>query len=247
MKMKFAMVAVFFLLYSIFVIALMPAQFLLTRVNVPNNIQISGVSGTIWQTKIAQVRVNDIVIDNINSQLSLVSLLTFDPTFAITFGKKLTSAPVGQLQLSGLLSDLTLKNVDISAPANLALARFNLMIEVEAHNQLNLQVEQYTLGKPICQQLTGQLLWHKAAITAIDQTVQLGKISADLTCQQGEIVAIVAPKNNLGLSYTAKIKGNGRFNGQGYIKPGVRFPAKLRQVLSFLGQPDAKGRYPLKG
>ncbi len=246
MKKHVAIVAIFLVLYGVFVIALMPANWLVGQIKLPSNVAVAGVEGSIWQTNISQVKVDDIVINNVESSLSLWSVFMFDPKLDIRFGDALISGPEGQLELSGLLAELTVENANISIAANNITQRLNLPIDVIAHEQLTINVPNFVIGKPICTELSGNLHWQNAAITALDEKVKLGKLSAKLSCEKGELIAEIDPKNNLGLSYKAQIKQGGRFSGSGYLTPGQQFPEQLKGALSFLGKADKKGRYRLK-
>ena len=101
-------------------------------------------------------------------------------------------------------------------------------------------------GAPICKELQGDIHWRKAGVTGFEEKVNLGALSATLSCEKGELVADVDPKNDLGLSYRAQLKQGGRFTGSGYLTPGAKFPEQLIAVLSFIGKPDNQGRYRLK-
>ena len=124
--------------------------------------------------------------------------------------------------------------------------RLNLPIDVIAHEQLQLNVSRFVIGAPICNELQGDLQWRNAAVSAFDERVKLGGLSATLSCDKGELVAEVEPNNNLGLSYRAQLKQGGRLSGSGYLTPGEKFPEQLKETLSFLGSPDRQGRYRLK-
>ena len=246
MKKGFTVAALFFTLYSIFVIALMPASWVIGQVKLPNNVVIAGVEGSIWQSHISQVMVDGVIIDNVQSSLSLLSVIIFNPKVDITFGNALINGPEGQLALSGLLGDITVIDAKVSLPANLIAGKLNLLIDIIAHDKINVNVPRFVLGAPICSELNGDVHWNNAAITAFDEKVKLGKLSAKLSCEKGNLIAEVDPKNNLGLSYRAQIKQAGRFSGSGYLTPKEKFPKQLKVVLGFLGNPDKKGRYRLK-
>lgn len=246
MKKYFAATAIFLTLYSVFVIALMPANWLVGQITLPKNVSVAGVDGTIWQTKISQVMVDDIVINKVQSSLSFFSLLTLNPKLDISFGDALINGPEGHLQLSGLLADITIENAEISVAASLISDTLDLPIDVVAHEQIQVNIEEFVAGTPICNALDGNLNWQNAAITALDEKVALGKLAAKLSCEKGELIAEVDPKNNLGLMYKAQIKQGGHFSGSGYLTPGQNFPEQLKGALSFLGRADKKGRYRLK-
>lgn len=246
MKKNFAYIAIFFAAYSVFVLALMPASWVMSQIKLPNNVAISAVEGTIWRTDITQAMVDDVIINQVKSSLSLLSLLMLDPKLEITFGDALINGPEGQLTISGLLSDMVIEDAQINLAANTVTARLNLPIDVIAHEQLQLSIARFVIGSPVCTELQGNLHWRNAAITAFDEKVQLGGLVANLSCDKGELIADINPKNDLGLSFRAQLQQGGRFIGNGYLTPGEKFPVQLKDALSFLGQPDRKGRYRLK-
>ncbi len=246
MKKKFAYSAIFFTLYSVFVVALMPASWVMSYVTLPKNVAISAVEGTIWHTKINQVMVDGVVINKVQSDLSLLSVLTLDPEVELTFGDALINGPEGFLTLSGLTSDIVVEDAQVYVAANTVAAQLNLPIDLVAHEQLQLNIARFVVGAPICNELEGNIKWRKAGVTAFEEQVSFGALSATLSCEKGELVADIDPNNNLGLSYRAELKQGGRFTGSGYLTPGAKFPEQLRPVLSFIGKPDNQGRYRLK-
>ena len=246
MKKKFAYIAIFFTAYSVFVLALMPANWVIAQIKLPNRIAVAAVEGTVWRSHIAQVMIDDVVINQVQSSLSLLSVLMLDPKLDISFGGALVNGPEGQLTINGLLSELVIEDAQINLAANTVATQLNLPIDIVAHEQLQLNVARFVIGAPICRELQGDLQWRNAAVTALEEKVQLGGLSAKLTCDKGEVIADIDPNNNLGLSYRAQLKQGGRFSGSGYLTPGEKFPEQLKDTLSFLGTPDRKGRYRLK-
>jgi general secretion pathway protein N len=186
------------------------------------------------------------MINQAKSSLSVISVLMLDPKLDITFGDALINGPEGKLTLSGLLADITVENATVSLAANNVVAKLNLPIDVLAHEQLTVDINRFVIGAPICSELDGNVQWRNAAVTALDEKIKLGKLSAKLSCNKGELIAEVDPKNDLGLSYRAQIKQGGRFSGSGYLTPGKKFPEQLKSALSFIGKADKKGRYRLK-
>lgn len=246
MKKTFAYVAIFFTAYCIFTIALMPASWLISQIQLPKNVAITTVEGTVWHSEIKQVMVDDVVINQVQSSLSLMSVIMLDPELDITFGNPLVNGPEGQLAISGLLSELVVKDAQINVAANTVAARLNLPIDIIAHEQLQLNITRFIVGVPICSELEGDLQWRNAAATAFEEKVELGGLAAKLSCDKGELIADIDPENNLGLSYRATLAQGGRLSGSGYLTPAEKFPEPLTAVLSFLGKPDRKGRYRLK-
>ena len=87
MKKHVAIVAIFLVLYGVFVIALMPANWLVGQIKLPSNVAVAGVEGSIWQTNISQVKVDDIVINNVESSLSLRDIVRRYTDVGIFYGK----------------------------------------------------------------------------------------------------------------------------------------------------------------
>jgi len=245
MKKWFAYGAIFFGTYLVFLIATMPATWVTSFINLPKNSQVSELSGSVWQSYAKQVRVDDVEINNVSSELSVLSLLTLDPTVNLSFGGALVSGPEGKLTVSQLLDQIKVTELDISLAANQITEKLNLPIPVEAHNDIGIKVDEFIIGKPICEQMSGSITWQKASVTALSETVKLGALSADLTCEKGALTITVAPKNDLGLTFTAYLRNMNKASGNGFLKPGANFPKEIRPILSFIGKADNQGRYRL--
>jgi general secretion pathway protein N len=245
MKKWFAYGAIFLSIYVVFLVATMPVAWVASFVNLPKNSQISELTGTVWQSHATQVYINDVEINDVKSDLSFISLLMFDPKVTLTFGGALVKGPEGQLTASQLLGELKITELDINVAANLIAEKLTLAIPVEGHNFIDIKVNEFVLGKPVCEQMRGSVIWKKAAVTALSEKVKLGTLSADLACNKGALIFTVSPKNDLGLTFTAYIRSMKKVSGNGYLKPGAKFPEKIRPLLSFIGKADNQGRYRL--
>jgi len=245
MKKWFAYGSMFFGIYLVFLIATLPATWLVTFVKLPPNIQITELEGTVWKSNARQIGIAGTVINDVNSNFSLLSLLMFDPKVTLTFGGALVNGPEGELTASQLLNNIKISDVKISLPANNIAEKLSLPIPMEAHNFIDLSISEFVMGKPICQQLSGSILWKKAAVTALSEKVKLGRLSADLTCEKGALALVISPKNDLGLTFTTYVHSQSKASGNGFLKPGDKFPATIKPLLSFLGKADNQGRYRL--
>ena len=245
MKKWFAYGAMFLAVYLIFVIATAPASVLLNMVSLPKGLSLHGVSGSIWHTKIKQVSQGELQIHDVDAQLNLLSLLTLDPKISLSFGGALVPGPEGQLDVSGLLAEARIENADITLAANDVAAQLSLPIDLDAHGFVHLKLSEFVVGKPLCQLAKGDINWANASVTAMEEKVKLGSFSAKVTCEQGALALTLAPKNDLGLTFSAYIRQSGRLSGNGYLTPGEKFPEELKTVLPFIGKADNQGRYRL--
>jgi len=245
MKKWFAYGAMFFSVYLVFLISTIPAAWLVTFVKLPSNIQVAEITGTAWKSHTAKISIGGTTINNVNSDLSFFSLLMLDPNITLTFGGALENGPEGELIASQLFNDIKVSDLKISLPANDIAERLLLPIPMEAHNFIDLTITEFVIGKPICQQLSGKLLWNKAAVTALSEKVKLGRLSAELTCEKGALALTVSPDNDLGLTFTTYVHNMSKASGNGFLKPGNKFPSAIIPLLSFLGKADNQGRYRL--
>jgi general secretion pathway protein N len=245
MKKWFALGAIFLGLYFSFLVASIPATWLLSFIKLPNTVQVVGISGTAWQAHINKVQVNDLEINDITSEVNIWSLFIFDPSIDLKFGSALASGPEGQVTISQLTNNLKVTDLQVNLLANQVVEQLALPVPVKAHDYLTLNIDEFIVGKPVCEKMSGNLQWKKAAVTALSERIDVGELSATLSCDDGALAVKVNPDNNLGLSFTAYIHGTKRFSGDGFLKPSDKFPKSIKQVLPFLGKADAQGRYRL--
>lgn len=246
MKKRFTLIAGFISLYLFFLLLLMPASTVIQWVSLPNKLQLESVEGTVWHSQFSAVKFDKLVINNINIKLNVFSLFMFDPQLDVSFGGALFSGPEGNISVNGLLSALRLSDGKISLRANTISSQLNLPVPINAHEFIDVSIDEFIAGKAICQTLSGRIDWPKAAITALEQKVKLGKLGATLNCQQGDVVMEVLENNDLGLSFITSIGQGFSTSGSGYLQPNDKTPDAIQQVLPFLGKPDNQGRYRLR-
>ena len=250
MKKWFAITAIFLSSYLVFLVATMPLAFLINNIELPKNVHINSVSGSIWQGEIAQVAVDNNEIQQIKTALSFWSLLSLSPTVDVSFGDATTAGAEGKFTLTVSANKLQLNDVELFVSANDIAKQLPLPIPVTAQGNIELSFSELIIDrseKLVCQQAQGHISWIRSGVVALDNNIKLGKIDADLDCEKGDLRAKISPKNNLGLSFNARLSlANQKASGQGYLKPGPKFPAQLQSTLSFLGRPDNQGRYQLR-
>lgn len=250
MKKFFAVSAIFISSYLIFIVATMPLAFVINTIELPRNIDIESVSGSIWEGEIALISVDHNDVNNIKTNLSFWSLFILSPTVDISFGDALSAGPEGKFTLAASLSKLTFSDVELFISANDIAKKLPLPIPATAQGNAELTLDEISFNiadKLSCESAQGQASWQRAVVTALDNTVKLGNISAKIACEKGDLTAAILPDNNLGLTFDARLNlAKQKPSGQGYLKPGAKFPAELKPALSFLGRVDNKGRYSLK-
>lgn len=245
MKKWFASAAIFLLVYLVFLMATLPARLIVANVELPKGVELYGISGTVWSMNIEQVHVQDIRLVDVNVKTQVFSLLTLDPALNVVFGNAISSDPEGSLTVSGLMAQLTLSDVSVNVEADLIASQLALPLPIDAHNYINLSLTEFVVGAPVCHIANGRILWDKARVTALDESVKLGKLAAKVACEQGALAIEIEPKNDLGLTFVAYVRSSKKVSGNGYLKPGAKFPEEMKPILSFLGETDREGRYRL--
>jgi len=246
MKKWIAFVALFISAYLVFVIQQLPISFVLSSLPLPNNVSLGSATGNVWQFELTHVQVDDVRVNQVRVDLREASLLTLDPTFDVQFGSPMAFGPEGSATISGLATAMVVEHANVMLPANDIAQRLPLLVPAQAKSDVTLQLNRFEMGKPVCQELDGQVEWRAAAVEVMEQHIELGDLSAKLACDKGEIIAAISPDNSLGLTFEAVISENFRVHGDGHIQPTAETPEAIKQSLPFLGKPDNQGRYRLR-
>jgi len=252
MRNKVAIGIIFIIAYIGFLIATLPTTFVLKHVTLPSSVKksvyLSGISGTVWHTTIAQVVMKGTPINNVTADLSFWSLITLTPSVSITFGDAMSSGPEGAFDLALSSEKATLSNATIMINANEIAQQLPLPLPMSARGNVEITLPSAVIDltkNNQCISATGNGAWSQAGITALERSVPLGTLTADISCDKGVLALVMSPENDLGLTFTANIAANGKASGKGYLKPGTKFPVALNDALPFLGNIDNRGRYRL--
>jgi len=245
MKKWFVGIVAFIAVYLFFVVVQMPAQWLVSQVSLPKNVTLQGVKGSVWNGSIERVVVDGYTINQINTRVNVLALFMLNPSVDVTFGGALVSGPEGKATLNHLLGNIELSQADVSISANDIAQQLPLPVPLTAQKFVDIHIDQFVMGQPLCEQLTGNVQWNKASVKVLDQKVALGTLTGQLACDEGRIKFSFDPKNDLGLTFDAYVHAVGRVSGAGYLKPASTFPKVLNDALPFIGQPDSAGRYKL--
>lgn len=248
MKKKFSIGFVFLITYIGFLIATLPTTQLLNQISLPKTINVLGVTGSVWNTNIAQVIIGKTSIQKIKAKLSFWSLLTLKPKLSITFGDSFIAGPEGEFELVLSSDKVKIHDLKLLVKANEVAQQIMLPLPISAQGDVelvivNAEVDLQDNNK--CIAIEGTLIWSKAGVVALEKNIKLGGFNADIDCENGALALILSPKNDLGLTFNAYVRQGGNISGNGYLKPGKKFPHALNDTLPFLGKKDSQDRYRL--
>lgn len=248
MKKKFAIGVVFLMTYLGFLIATLPATVLINQISLPKNISLSGVSGSVWQMSIEQVFVGNVEIKKIQSELSFWSLFTLAPKLPVTFGDPFLAGPEGKLDITLSQEEIIIDNLSLLLKANEIAQQLTLPLPVTAQGDVKVTLDHVGINikdNNKCIAAEGLVTWSKAGVIALEENIKLGDFNAEISCEDGTLALLLSPKNDLGLTLNAYVRQSGRVSGNGFLKPGAKFPKVLNSALPFLGRKDNQGRYRL--
>lgn len=246
MKNPFVLTALGVLLFLIFLIAKLPAAQVIPRLPLPDNIVISGVSGTIWEGNADQFIYKGLLISDADWRLSFLPLLLGKASFEVDAGSQRDPDQISikgniGIKASGVFGD-TMK---IYAPAPLLLASVQLPVPVSASGRVVVDINQVDYGFEGCQSLSGKGQWLKGTVAGLQQQIALGDFEASLTCENGPIMATTDPNNMLDLTGTATIPHRGRIVVTGTFRIPPDLPDEVRAAASFFSNINSQGIYTI--
>ena len=232
--------------YFIFLIVKLPAVQVLSKIQLPEGINISVISGTIWNGHAQSAQINGLPVNDINWSLSFLPLLLKEISADIKVGNL---RDVEQISVSGHISfsGQRFQSEDLLAyvPANLAISLLPLPIPIQADGRFKVQLNKvdYKAG---CQTFSGNGQWLNANFTGVTGIIELGSFDADLSCENNSIILNVKQPNRFGLTAKTTIPANMKFTIEGRFKPEASLPREVHQAAQFFGKADADGYYPIK-
>jgi general secretion pathway protein N len=248
MKKKFAIGIIFLITYLGFLVATLPATVVFNQISYPKNISLSGVSGSVWHTNIEQVVVGEVTINKIRAELSFWSLFTLAPTLPVTFGNSFLVGPEGKFDITFSQEKIEIENLSLFLKATEIVQQLTLPLPMTAQGDVEITLDHAVIDiadKNKCLAVKGLVTWSKAGVIALEQNIQLGNFNAKISCEEGALALLLSPENDLGVTLNAYLGQSGRVSGNGFLKPGAKFPPALISALPFLGRKDSQGRYRL--
>lgn len=231
--------------YLVLVLVQLPASFVMTLVETPKPLQVSGVSGTIWSGKAHTLSWEKVELDQVEWQLDPLALLTGTAKLDVSAGDRRTpislSGTVGA-SLEGVFAE----DLVFELPASLIQDFYPLPAELKG--RIKGSIQQASQGKPWCGTLKGKLTWHSPEVTikALGQSLKLDDTQAKLSCDKGNLVADISDEGRvLGLAVNASLSAKG-YLLSGEMKPGPEFPPQFKQGLNFIASPLSGGRYKIE-
>ncbi|MFT4937304.1 MAG: general secretion pathway protein N [Paraglaciecola sp.] len=248
MKLILKWVLLVVVVYIFFLSVKLPASQVLSLIDLPSDLKISGVSGTIWNGRAQQLTAHGLPVEDLSWELDVLPLLWGTVSAKVNAGN---IREIDKISFSGDLSfsasSLKAENFQSYLPTNLVISLMPLPFPVEAQGRFRMQLEELEYTQS-CQMLIGKGQWLKAEVKGLDQNIILGNFDASLSCENGDVLLEVNEPNSFGLSAIARIANNLKYSIIGKFKPDPNLPREVQQAAQFIGKgkTDAQGYYPLE-
>lgn len=230
-------------LYLLFLLVNVPAALVWQLAPLPQGVSAAGLSGTIWKGQADQVSVAGRQLEQLSWELHPSQLLTGQAGLSFRLNGGVAK---GQGTVSYGLSGLEVDNLRFSAPLPWLLGNTRLPFRTQLSGNATLNLNDSAQGTPWCDRLSGRVL-----VDALDVRNQfgqypLGNLAGTLSCDQGNLkLSMDEAENSVGVQGEALLLADNQVQVTAQIKPTDSQPQDLRQALSFLGQPNADGAYPI--
>ncbi|MFY8273787.1 type II secretion system protein N [Pseudoalteromonas sp. SSDWG2] len=247
-KKVISVVLVFVVCFLMFAIALLPASVAvqLGKDYLPKGLQMGPVSGSIWQGQVNGLRYQGQYVSKLQWDVHANALLKMQLKADFVLGNKRNSE---ELSANGLVTyGITNKHVqldDTRARISLqqVLQEVTLPVPTEAKGRIFVELDNYQLGQPHCQELAGTISSADINVKGRNGWFSIGELEGDLSCVNGGVNVKVSEENLLGLQVDAGFDDRGQLAVNGFIKPDASLPKDVHDAVQFIGNQTADGRY----
>ncbi|GEK09697.1 type II secretion system protein N [Pseudoalteromonas sp. McH1-7] len=250
MKNTLTLLIIFLFAFIVFCTFTMPAAVLLQvfKGQLPNNLQLGAVNGSVWDGQVSGVRFNNIQLNQVKWEIEPAALILGELAGNIKFGNpRDTSEISGKASFSSSLLNrsVSVSNASLRFSVEQAMDQVTLPLPVDAKGRVIVNIKKYQSGAPYCNGLNGEISSPNIDVKGMNGWFSIGDLSGQLDCKSGDIAVVVDPENRLGLQADATLAANFQFRVAGNIKPEASLPKEVHDAVKFLGRPDADGRYPV--
>lgn len=214
---------------------------------VPAQINLSGISGTLWQGHIRQVSYQHLTFSQVEWRIQPWALLSFKLKMSLESGQlQQLQQPFFKTDIALRPGSLALESTLVRLPVSELVPLLTLPLPIGASGDLIVDLTRLSVKHGQCTELVGHAAWLEARLQPpVGNWLQLGDFNGRLGCEQQHLVLVTDPNNALSLDIRAQVSAQGKLSVQGSLAPDASLPEEVHQAMRFVGQADANGRYPL--
>lgn len=240
MKIKFIVLFLFFYLFAL--IITLPASTLVGFIPQSSGLKIAGVSGYAWQGQAALVSYKkELNLERVSWDLDWSALTTLQVKLNVKFNNGRNAISGKGIVKSGFWGQ-GVENLTVDLSASELLAHVDLPVPIEASGDIAIVVKDASLGKPYCTLLDGFVVWKNAQISSQLGNVDLATANITLSCDNGELVALIEQKSEqLSSNISAVLQQGGLYKLKGTINASDKLNLDIKQALTWIGPKDSSG------
>jgi|SRR5690554_3182764 len=231
------------LVYLVGLVVYLPARLLVAFAPLPEHVQLSGVSGTVWNGRIDRVQFDTRALEQVEWQVFPLALFAAQVVADVQIIATTANPISGTARVqTGFFGGTKIENARLNGELGTLGAWLNIPDLVPLSGDVVLGVTEYELGQPVCSVLNARAGAYDVKTRIGQQWYELGDFGLQLGCQEGLASVLIEPDNSLGLS----VNGNfapGNVDLAVAIKPSNATPAPLRELLRMVGEPDVNGQF----
>ena len=228
------------LTFLAFLVATVPAHLAIHQL--PQQIKISGIDGTLWNGRAAHLQIQDFALGEVQWNFKPLHLLLGRIAAEVQFDRPDLQ---GQGNLIVKLNGIGIENVDIKGDSTL-LDTYLSSFGTSVSGEIDLKIQSLHINNIGPQAADGHLIWRNASILT-PSTLTLGDVECNL--EQLNDAAVVNLKNNgnaITLSGSAELKPNWDYATNIRLEPTSITPRQVKQALLLFGRSDSKGAVTLQ-
>ncbi|MFD2179134.1 type II secretion system protein N [Veronia pacifica] len=246
MKRKISLSLLLIVVFTVSLVAHLPARLAVNYLPASMGVRLAGVDGTVWQGTAKQVSWQNKPMGRLSWEVHLLQLFLGKADVSVELRGGVNGLD-GKGHVGVSFGGPYATDFILSAPAEMVLRNVPAPIPVTATGSVNLVVKRYEFASPWCKELDGRLNWVNGAVSSPVGDISAGDAMANLSCNAGSLSVRGDSKSaSLTSNFSLELAPDQSYKVDGWFIPGSEFPNQLRQQLSWLGQPDSNGRYPLK-
>lgn len=233
--------ALFLFSYLFFLLALMPASVVVTRLPLPKSLQLNAVQGTLWQGEVGEVRWQQQILHHVRWQVEWSRLLVGMPALHLTLNDP--QSLTGETTV-GWRGDLFVEDLSLHAPVSMISSLLPTPVPIGLTGDASLSIRQLKINPQHCAQLQGALSWQPAKLSTPLGDILLGSPKASLTCNGDTITAeVTQAADMLSSQSTVNMTLQGHYQLQSTLTAGQHLPENIRSSLNLLGKDMGNGVY----
>ncbi|QPG05577.1 type II secretion system protein N [Salinimonas marina] len=245
MKFRIGWLLAALLVWLFLMVWYLPANQVIGRITLPPQIEVYGVSGTVWKGKARQVDFNQLPVSQVRWEINPLALLWGRLSLEVTGGNDRDPQAIsfaGPVSMSVFSQDnVRASDFQLYLPVDRVLAKVPLPLPVNASGRFRAHIR--TLNyEGRCEALDGRGNWLNAAVSGTQGPIDFGTYTATLSCKDGNFAIEVSEPNRLGLSMAAEVGAQfDQVAVKGQFKPDDSLPAEVHQAARLFGQPNSQG------